>query len=262
MRELLSEYGFPGDDIPFVRVSALNALEAEDKGRESEWGKGIWDSGFASGKPHAQILITANDPIDTAGPLGRRVRQIQMDATFENNGANTEIVETCLKECSQIFPYFSHLVLEMHEANKAPYEHNDPLKIGRDVMEQLYGLAGMEMPSWWCEHPFGEAVDINAYQWYDILNKELFSIERKLDSFRIPVKEGTHDIKERLRTFPAHLQAKKAGEAIHIENADGFVDWLVKVQNLYESDKGIKSSKGMRNLLTKGKWKPSFWSLV
>ena len=43
MRELLSEYGFPGDDIPFVRVSALNALESEDKGRESEWGKGIWD---------------------------------------------------------------------------------------------------------------------------------------------------------------------------------------------------------------------------
>ena len=43
MRELLSEYGFPGDDIPFVRVSALNALESEDKSRESEWGKGIWD---------------------------------------------------------------------------------------------------------------------------------------------------------------------------------------------------------------------------
>ncbi|MQF68375.1 elongation factor Tu, partial [SAR202 cluster bacterium AD-802-K11_MRT_200m] len=33
----------PGDDIPFVRVSALNALEAEDKGRDSEWGKGIWE---------------------------------------------------------------------------------------------------------------------------------------------------------------------------------------------------------------------------
>ena len=43
MRELLTEYGFPGDDIPFVRVSALNALEAEDKGRDSEWGKGIWE---------------------------------------------------------------------------------------------------------------------------------------------------------------------------------------------------------------------------
>ena len=43
MRELLSEYDFPGDDIPFVRVSALNALEADDKSRDSEWGKGIWE---------------------------------------------------------------------------------------------------------------------------------------------------------------------------------------------------------------------------
>ena len=43
MRELLTEYDFPGDDIPFVRVSALNALEADDKGPDSEWGKGIWD---------------------------------------------------------------------------------------------------------------------------------------------------------------------------------------------------------------------------
>ena len=43
LRELLSEYGFPGDEIPVVRVSALNALEAEDVSRDSEWGKGIWE---------------------------------------------------------------------------------------------------------------------------------------------------------------------------------------------------------------------------
>ena len=43
MRELLTQYDFPGDDIPFVRVSALNALEAEDTSRESQWGKGIWE---------------------------------------------------------------------------------------------------------------------------------------------------------------------------------------------------------------------------
>ena len=43
MRELLSSYEFPGDDIPFVRVSALNALEADDVSRESQWGKGIWE---------------------------------------------------------------------------------------------------------------------------------------------------------------------------------------------------------------------------
>ena len=42
MRELLSSYDFPGDKIPFVRVSALNALESDDLSRESQWGKGIW----------------------------------------------------------------------------------------------------------------------------------------------------------------------------------------------------------------------------
>lgn len=43
LREMLTYYGFPGDDIPVVRVSALKALEAEDLSREGEWSKGIWD---------------------------------------------------------------------------------------------------------------------------------------------------------------------------------------------------------------------------
>ena len=43
LRELLTQYDFPGEDIPIVRVSALNALEADDVSRESEWGKGIWE---------------------------------------------------------------------------------------------------------------------------------------------------------------------------------------------------------------------------
>jgi hypothetical protein len=226
-----------------------------------KWGKSFWDVGYVSDKPHAQLLITANDPIDTSGPLGRRVREIHMEATFENNGKNTEIVETCLKECSQIFPYFSHLVLLMHESEKAPYDHNDPLKIGRIAMQELYNIAGMDIPTWWCINPFKESVDINAYHWYDLLNKQMFSIERKLDSFRIPVDEGPHDISARLRTFPAHLQAKKAGSAINIENAEGFIDWLSKVRDLYESDKG-KSVRGMRILLTKGKWPKSRFALL
>jgi elongation factor Tu len=39
VRELLSSYEFPGDDIPIVRVSALRALESGDP--NSEWGKKI-----------------------------------------------------------------------------------------------------------------------------------------------------------------------------------------------------------------------------
>jgi len=40
LRDLLTEYGFPGDEIPIVRVSALNALDAEGD-PESEAGKQV-----------------------------------------------------------------------------------------------------------------------------------------------------------------------------------------------------------------------------
>jgi elongation factor Tu len=39
VRELLSEYEFPGDEIPVIRGSALKALESQDP--ESEWGQKI-----------------------------------------------------------------------------------------------------------------------------------------------------------------------------------------------------------------------------
>jgi elongation factor Tu len=41
VRELLSSYDFPGDDIPVVRVSALKALESGDA--NSDWGKKIME---------------------------------------------------------------------------------------------------------------------------------------------------------------------------------------------------------------------------
>ena len=36
VRELLSEYDFPGDDIPVIKGSALKALEAEGEGADAE----------------------------------------------------------------------------------------------------------------------------------------------------------------------------------------------------------------------------------
>ena len=42
MRELLSKYEFPGDEVPIVRVSALKALECGCGKRECEWCGKIW----------------------------------------------------------------------------------------------------------------------------------------------------------------------------------------------------------------------------
>ncbi len=43
LRELLSKYDFPGDDLPFIKGSALRALECADSSRESADAKCIWE---------------------------------------------------------------------------------------------------------------------------------------------------------------------------------------------------------------------------
>jgi elongation factor Tu len=55
VRELLSSYDFPGDEIPIIRISALKALESGDP--NSEWGKKI---------------IELMDAVDTYIPLPER----------------------------------------------------------------------------------------------------------------------------------------------------------------------------------------------
>ena len=43
LKELLTKYEFPGDDIPFIQGSALKALESKDDSRENADAKPIWD---------------------------------------------------------------------------------------------------------------------------------------------------------------------------------------------------------------------------
>jgi len=43
LRELLTDYGFPGDDVPIIRGSALKALESESTDPEDEVYKPIWE---------------------------------------------------------------------------------------------------------------------------------------------------------------------------------------------------------------------------
>jgi len=220
-----------------------------DRIREwDKWGKFVWDKGHAVGEPFAQTLVTANDPIDSRGPLGRRVREIWMDATFQNNGTNTAIVENCLAKTSELFPYFSGIVLNKYFHNDAPYEHLDPLKIGRNVLSEIYKVADRKQPRWWCNAPYKECVDTNAYLWFDILNKSLFETKWKGDSFVIYIEENPHEINERLKGFPGYLKAKKAGQSIVIGNAKEFIIWLKSVELLYSEDNS-KPCRKMRKLL-------------
>jgi len=43
VRELLSKYEFPGDDVPVITGSATKALDSEDVTREDPWNSKIWE---------------------------------------------------------------------------------------------------------------------------------------------------------------------------------------------------------------------------
>ena len=43
VRDLLSKYGFPGDEVPVIRGSALKALEAAKQGKTDEWVEKIYE---------------------------------------------------------------------------------------------------------------------------------------------------------------------------------------------------------------------------
>ena len=78
LRELLSSYEFPGDDIPFVQGSALKALESADNGRDNADVKCIWD---------------LMDQVDSYIPVPERATDkpflLPIDDVFSINGRGT-----------------------------------------------------------------------------------------------------------------------------------------------------------------------------
>ena len=237
-----------GNIMPLI----FDDLKRERIREWEKWGKFYWDKGHAYQAPFAQLLVTANDQVDSQGPLGRRVREIWMDARFDNNGENTETVERCVEKSSQIFQYFSGLLLDKYMLNDAPYDHNDPLKVGRDVLDELYRFGKRNKPKWWCDRPYQDCVDTSAYHWFDNLNKGLFETEWKGDTFVIHVDETSHEINERLRGFKGPLDAKKASKTIAVHNTTELLKWLGAVKSLYEEENGRVSRKMRKFLRKKG----------
>jgi elongation factor Tu len=78
VRELLSSYDFPGDEIPIIRISALKALESGDP--KSEWGQGI---------------LKLMDAVDTYIPLPQRAKDkdflMPVEDIFSISGRGTVV---------------------------------------------------------------------------------------------------------------------------------------------------------------------------
>lgn len=200
-----------------------------------KWGKMYWDSAYRDGRAFPQLIVTANDRIDSGGPLGRRVREIPMHAAYSNNQKNSEYVETLLEDASQIFPYFAGLMLDDVRFSGEHYDHGDELSKAREVMYRLYKIAKMKPPKWIVPKPLEQVVDTQALEWLNLIDKRLCEVRSERDEIIVKFDgEGAKwDANGKRKLLPTSVGAEMVGSKIRIRNPAEFVFWLSTASHAY-----------------------------
>lgn len=208
----------------------------KDRVREwGQWGKFYWDSGYTNGSPYPQLIITANDRIDSGGPLGRRAREIAMHASFTANEDNSVAVEKLLETNSDLFMYFSKVILENWRSDDPHYRHGDELAAARVAIDELYHLANRPKPNWWATLPIEQIHDDQAYQWLDMLNKGVFKIQIERDEViaRFDPNSPGYEVDRKRKLLPTSMGAETSGTKIRIRNPTQFLDWINAAKDVY-----------------------------
>jgi len=233
-----------GKVLKLLQTGSIHPLIFDDLARKrfgknewETWGKAYWDTHYELDSPHAQILVTANDRRDSGGPLGRRVREISMHASFEDTDENGDIVEMHLDRENDLFLYFSKLVLDDYYSGSPSYSHIDELKIGRKALEQMYDITGRKKPKWFPGIKIEEAYDENANQWLDMINKGICSVKTVQDEVIASFDKNSHssEIGGYRKLLPTVVAAEQAGTKIRIKNSARFKKWLKEASQCYPS---------------------------
>ena len=225
-----------------VRLGSIHPLIFDDLERKrfgknewESWGKSFWDVLYRDGAPHPQIIVTANDRRDLGGPLGRRVREIVMHASFSDTDENGEIVEMHLDRENNIFLYLSNLILSDYNSDTPTYQHNDSIAIGRKAMLKLYNIAKRKVPDWFPRISIERAYDENANQWLDMINKGICSVKQIQDEVIAYFDSNSHssEIGGHKKLLPTQVAADQVGTKIRIKNPKRFKEWLNEAANGY-----------------------------
>ncbi len=199
-----------------------------------KWGKFYWDSGYDFDSPYPQLILTSNDRFDSNGPLGRRAREISMHAIFSPNEENSFAVEKLLGTNSDFFLYFSNVVLGELQSEDCHYSHSDELDLGRKAVVRMYSIAGRKMPNWWPQQPVEKLHDDHAYQWLDLINKNICSVRVERDELVMDFGNiSPHDVRNYSRLIDSSAAAEHVGTRIRVRNPSQFLDWIKDVRGVY-----------------------------
>lgn len=212
---------------------------------DTKWGKqymdqivrSYWDNWWESGKNHSQLIITSNKRVPQ-GQLKGRMKEIIMDARFEDNTSNIRHVSNIIKEDNPIFMYFSKMYLEfIKDGVDDIYDHTDCMNIGRQVMKKLYKMVDERIPDFFPHQPIEKVVDVNGLNWISMINngdvnwkitpqKELY--------LNFTHNEDRYEVGRQMDLIPESLGPKRRGEIIIIPVPSEFTEWLRNSLPMFE----------------------------
>ena len=240
------------DDDDFSSTKVKNLLSWSslfpviyDDISDTKWGKqymdqivrSYWDNWWESGKNHSQLIITSNKRVPQ-GQLKGRMKEIVMDARFEDNTANIKHVSEIMKKENPIFLYFSKLYIEMlEEGVDEVYDHTDCMNIGRLVMKKLYQMVDIETPDYFPHQAIEKVVDGNGLDWLSMINNG--DVEWRITPQRelylnFTNNEDRYEVKRQMDLIPENLGPKRRGEKIVIPVPLEFTNWLRNSLPMFE----------------------------
>ena len=211
---------------------------------DSKWGKqcmdqigrNYWDNWWSNERNHSQLIVTSNRRVPQ-GQLKGRMKEIVMDARFEDKTENIRHVSDILNQDNTIFEYFSKRYLEILNTEPRFYNHKDCMHVGRRVMEELYEMASLKVPSYFPKKPLEDIVDGNALVWLALFNEgdALWSKtpQGELKITFTNAEEG-YEIKRYMDLIPEGFDPKRSGKMIRIPVPKEFIFWLKESRSSFE----------------------------
>ena len=158
-----------------------------------------------------------------------------MHASFTANENNSVSVESLLEINSDLFLYFSKVMLEDWLSEEPSYRHGDELASGRKAIDILYGLAERPKPEWWPNRPIEEIHDDQAYQWLDMLNKGVFTLQLERDEViaKFDKTSPGYEVDRKRKLLPTSMGAETSGTKVRIRNPSQFLEWISAAKQVY-----------------------------
>jgi len=227
---------------------------------DQKWGKqyvdqvvrSYWDNWWQRDRNHSQIIFTSNRRIPQ-GQLKGRMKEIVMDARFEDNTDNIRHVTSILKKENPLFLYFSKLYIEyMENGMDDVFDHTDVMSIGRKVMADLYQMVELNTPEFFPSRPIEKIVDGNGLYWLGLINDGdvLWKITPQKElhlSFKN--NEDRYEVGRQMDLIPESLGPKRRGEKIILPVPSEFSNWLKDSISSF----GVRfPSRNLKKLLRQG----------